>query len=123
MTERHAPDHIDLLSLAERYVGQGAPRHIHLACWLGRQALEQLITHFVGLVAPGAVQGTARSRLAVLTVTFAGTSLPRNARAAWENLSNACHLHAYELSPTPAEVRGWLEDVRSLADQHRQLTG
>lgn len=116
-------DHRALLALAERYVTDGGPRHIHMACWLGRQALEMLIAQFLTLVSADAAGWTARSRLAVLTVTFAGTPLPRNTRAAWENLSNACHLHAYELSPTPAEVRGWLEDVRSLADQHKQIAG
>lgn len=120
--QRPAVDHNALLGLAERYVAEGGPREIQLACWLGRQALQMLIDEFLRHVAPDARAGSARSRLAVLTVAFSGTTLPRATRAAWENLSEASHLHAYQLSPTPSEVRGWLADVRGLSDQHRLIT-
>lgn len=29
----------------------------------------------------------------------------------WATLSRAAHHHAYELAPTSAELRGWLDDA------------
>jgi hypothetical protein len=35
----------------------------------------------------------------------------------WAALSSACHYHPYELSPTAAELTGWVEDVGRLLQQ------
>lgn len=54
-----------------------------------------------------------RAQLLVLR-TKAGGDVARQAAAAWHGLSRACHHHAYELAPTAAELRGWLEAVRAV---------
>ena len=113
-------DHQALLTAAGQLVDGGGPRHIHMACWLGRQAFEVLLSDFADEVAPG-LQCSTRSRLAVVIVGFEGTELPQRAVSAWANLSRASHLAAYELTPTQAEVRGWLDDVHHLADMHVRL--
>ncbi len=48
-----------------------------------------------------------RSQLVVIRV-FYGDQVANTANIAWIGLSNACHHHAYELTPTVEEVRHWL---------------
>lgn len=122
-----------LLTTATRFVDHagGSPRQLHMACWLARQALEDMLDELVTVTAraldPGVhldLRGmSARTKLATITVLLESTPVPRHALTAWDNLSQACHLPAYELSPTPAEVRLWLADVGELAVMHARLTG
>jgi hypothetical protein len=51
--------------------------------------------------------GTMCSQLVVIRV-FYGDQVSNTANIAWIGLSNACHHHAYELTPTVEEVRHWL---------------
>lgn len=76
-----------------------------LAAFLARQAVEDLIdARCEALTGVQGVVGTARAKLAVLKsldTTPAGTVLID----AWQQLTGFCHQHAYQLSPTVAEVR------------------
>ncbi|MGA8254169.1 MAG: hypothetical protein WB989_27045 [Mycobacterium sp.] len=44
------------------------------------------------------------------------------ARRVWHSLSQAVHHHAYELQPSPAEVRHLVGQVRDLAAQAASST-
>jgi len=76
-----------------------------LAAFLTRQAVEDLIDN--RCAALGGVQridATMKAKLAIIK------SLDRSADGAvligaWHHLTGFCHQHAYELSPTVAEVR------------------
>jgi hypothetical protein len=46
--------------------------------------------------------------------------LARRVRDCWYPLSNACHAHPYELSPTIVELEGWLEVVDQLVAEWRR---
>ncbi|MBA0048528.1 hypothetical protein [Mycobacteroides sp. LB1] len=76
-----------------------------LAAFLARQAVEDLIdTRCAELTGVQTVIGTAKAKLAVLKSldkTPAGPALID----AWHQLTGFCHHHAYQLSPTVAEVR------------------
>ncbi|WP_082948814.1 hypothetical protein [Mycobacterium sp. 1274756.6] len=76
-----------------------------LAAFLARQAVEELIDVRCALLCDvAAVEGTTKAKLAVLKsldTTPAGGVLID----AWHQLTGFCHQHAYQLSPTVAEVR------------------
>lgn len=76
-----------------------------LAAFLARQAVEELIEErCAALCAVQTVRGTTKAKLAVLKSldpTPSGTALV----GAWHRLTGFCHQHAYQLSPTVAEVR------------------
>ncbi|WP_203453744.1 hypothetical protein [Jiangella aurantiaca] len=74
-----------------------------MAAILARQALEELIVERLaqlGAQAPGA---TMRSKLVCLR-GLGDDAAAESAMIAWDGLSRACHLHAYELMSTPEEV-------------------
>ena len=91
-----------LLDSPDRTVAGNSAR---LAAFLARQAVEELIdARCATLCDFPAVVGSAKARLAVLKSldpTPAGEVLID----AWHQLSGFCHQHAYQLSPTVAEVR------------------
>ena len=75
-----------------------------MAAFLARQALEEIVTQRcagLGAPAPGA---NMRSKLLVLRALDDPAAADR-AAVAWSRLSTACHLHAYEMQPSAAEVR------------------
>jgi hypothetical protein len=82
-----------------------------LAAFLARQAVEDLIDARCALVCGVQVAGaTAKAKLAVLKsldASAAGAVLI----GAWHQLTGFCHQHAYQLSPTVAEVR---EECRAI---------
>lgn len=89
-----------------------------VACWpiaaavLLRAALEAAIDDHLTTVLPGIGRVPMRARLLVLS-TASGTDRPAALEAAltWSLLSRAVHHHAYELSPTLAELRTWQTSV------------
>lgn len=90
-----------------------------VAALLARQALEQTVS----TLCERAIQRldnpvTMRSRLIVLR-TLGDAAQARIAETAWIGLSNACHHHAYELTPTTSEVRHLLDLVTRLAEGRR----
>ena len=83
------------------------------ACWLSRRGLEDLLTELLlaRSVDPGT--GNTRSRLICLATAYADQ--PRLVTAlttAWDQLSRACHHHAYELDPTSTEARHLLTSLQ-----------
>ncbi|ALM19131.1 hypothetical protein [Mycobacteroides abscessus] len=85
--------------------GAAVGNSARLAAFLARQAVEELIdARCAAVTGVQSVVGTARAKLAVLKsldTTPAGAALVD----AWHQLTGFCHHHAYQLSPTVAEVR------------------
>lgn len=83
-----------------------------LAAFLVRQAVEELIdARCAALCEVDSVAGTAKAKQAVvksLDTSATGDLLI----GAWHQLSGFCHQHAYQLSPTVAEVRAVCSAVR-----------
>ena len=63
-----------------------------------------------------------RSRLTVLGITY-GPEVARAAEVAWIGLSDACHNHAYELTPTVTEVSHLIDIVATLRPTGRTDSG
>jgi hypothetical protein len=87
------------------------------ACtWLIRLAFEHSVDDFWKSHSPAiAAVRSRRAQLLTLSRTI-DPDLGRRATELWHTLSRAAHHHAYELSPTGAELRSWHDEVRSLAD-------
>jgi hypothetical protein len=91
------------------------PHAIRRACWLARAALESLIDDL--LIAKGiqAERASERARLSCLEGAYHDDrDLAHKAEYAWSRLSDACHQHAYLLSPTYSEARHLIELVEHL---------
>ncbi len=89
---------------------------LRAACWLARAALEDAL---LGLLRdrgcdPG--RASARSLLTCLQSLYGDDDpdLVLRAEYAWSGLSAASHLHAYELTPTLAEVCHLIDLVTAL---------
>lgn len=108
----------DLLDLAEAQLNLPTPHSNRMACWLARAAMEEAIDQLLAAKDLQLGQGaSARSKLTCLEVCYEHTAIiPRNAQYAWSRLSEACHQHAYELSPTYTETKHLLRLVQSLAE-------
>ena len=105
----------ELLAQAQRVLdGAGAEGlNARLAAFLSRQALEEIVDQRcadLGVTAPWA---KARSKLIVLRA-LNGAATADTAALAWNRLSNACHVHAYEMAPSAAEVAQLCRQVASL---------
>ena len=107
----------DLLDQASSVLARPAAYSNRAACWIARAALECAVDSLLtarGRTAPGA---TMRSKLSVLQVAYhndADREAPSHADYAWARLSQVCHHHAFELSPTASEVHHLIDLVRSL---------
>lgn len=88
-------------------------RATRTAAVLGRAALEAIIA-VEGIRLGIADHAKARTRLICLRV-LGDPKVGHLAGLAWAGLSNACHHHSYELSPTTGEVAHLLD----LVDQTR----
>lgn len=109
----------DLLGLAEAQLNSPTPHSNRMACWLARSALEELIDRLLEARDLDVGEGAStRSRLTILEVAYEGTPVPAKAQYAWSRLSDACHQHAYELSPNFAETNHLLATVRSIVNPH-----
>lgn len=89
---------------------------VRAAAWVARSALEGILEEFVR--AKGLTAGSAQTRsiLGCIEVMYANDApgVASQAQYAWDRLSQACHYHAYELSPTYAEVEALVDVVRRL---------
>ena len=81
-----------------------------VAALLARQALEDAVDALCG---PPMSRASMRSRLLYVRVLVDADTADR-ASSAWLGLSQACHQHAYELTPTPSEVGYLLELVSTV---------
>ncbi|WP_425308949.1 hypothetical protein AADG42_09340 [Ammonicoccus fulvus] len=104
-----------MLVIADAFLSAATPGRVRQTCWLARRGLEQVVDRLVVARAEGMEDASMTSKLVALQVLYVHTRIPALAWHSWHALSRACHQHAYELSPTYAEVRGWLEDVHELA--------
>lgn len=75
--------------------------------WVARSALELLVDELLAQRSVDPGRGTMRSRLICLGIAF-GDDPERVATIAhaWDQLSQACHHHAYELVPSHQQVSG-----------------
>ncbi len=107
--------HLDVASaLLEGRFRVGPVPAMRAACWFTRRGLEALLP--VLLDRRGLQLGTSntRTRLICLAVTYADQAERANDLvSAWDQLSRACHHHAYELTPTLSEARDLLTRVQS----------
>jgi hypothetical protein len=94
------------------------PRRVtRSAALLARTALELRIDQL--LTAKGLqIQGAGMRTKLICLRTLVSADLGDRAAVAWGGLSNACHQHAYELSPTSAEVAHLIALVESLSSTH-----
>lgn len=106
---------VELLGQAQRVLNEPRPDGLssRMAAFLARQALESIVDQrCVDLGAPAA-WASMRSKLAVLRSLDTVESAD-SAAVAWNRLSSACHVHAFELQPSPAEVKHLCALVASL---------
>ncbi|ETK36562.1 hypothetical protein MPTA5024_07775 [Microbispora sp. ATCC PTA-5024] len=80
------------------------------AALLLRLSLEQGLREYFQRVRPELNTCTMLERMLCLEA-YAGPGLARQCATLWSGLSQACHYHAYELSPTPSELGRWREEV------------
>ncbi len=104
------------LAHAQRVLdGSGVAHHQRLraACWLVRTELEATVQRLVESQGLIVARATMRSRMSCLEVLR--PDLAADAQYAWTMLSQATHHHAYNLSPTLAEVRHLAQIVTDLS--------
>ena len=87
------------------------PRAAALLC---RQALETSLERFWKTRLPGMESVTMRAQLTCLVTYMDDAELAGRAAYTWTALSQACHHHTYEIAPTDAELRTWMQVVACL---------
>lgn len=108
-----APD--DLLAAADRLIE--IPSRDTTGLWprtsafLIRAALEEALTELWQRLGLRMAECSMHAQLVSLPV-YVDPPLAQAIRAAWGELSDACHHHPYELAPTAWQLRGWLAVVR-----------
>lgn len=80
------------------------------AAFLLRRALDDRLTAYTQAHHPALLRCSTRTKTAWLAQR-AGSALAGRYAATWHCLSLACHYHCSVLPPTPAELRGWRDDV------------
>lgn len=96
-----------------------ARRRTRAAAVFARTALEHVVDS--ALVSRGHALTDAGMRVRLICLrTLVDQETGTIAEIAWGGLSQGCHQHAYELSPTWAEVRHYVDLVDKIA--HRTVT-
>ena len=76
------------------------------ACWVVRRGLEAMIPLLLQLRGVDVGRASMNVQLICLRVAYEDDpALFSGLASAWDQLSRACHHHAYELTPTITEVR------------------
>ncbi|MGW5480909.1 hypothetical protein [Streptomyces sp. NPDC004008] len=83
------------------------------AALLLRHALEEALRSYWQRVRPQLARVPTHAQVLCLE-SYAGTEAARRWSSVWSTLSQACHYHGYELSPIPAELRDWREEVAAV---------
>jgi hypothetical protein len=78
---------------------------------LARQALEQSLTDVLSSKVEGIRRAPIRAQLLCLRTLWDDTATADEVNVAWWALSRACHHLSYELPPTAAELRAWIDVV------------
>jgi hypothetical protein len=96
---------VELLGQAQRILATRGTSGLssRMAAFLARRALEEIIDERCAHLKTPAPSATTRSKLLILRALDTTEAADR-AAVAWNRLSNACHLHAYEMQPSTAEV-------------------
>lgn len=102
-------DHADRMLTGSRPDGPW-PR---CAIWLIRIALERAVSAAWTARYPGPEIHQMRNQLLVL-VKVVDNDTQYRIGVLWDALSRAGHHHHYELTPTTAEIRSWLDEARAL---------
>jgi hypothetical protein len=105
----------ELLGQAQRILNSpdGEGLSSRLSAFLARQALEEIIDQRCSDVGAPVPSATARGKLLVLR-SLDSADVADRAAVAWNRLSNACHVHAYEMQPSAAEIEHLCAMVASL---------
>ncbi|TMS54804.1 hypothetical protein [Mycobacterium sp. DBP42] len=105
----------ELLRQAQRIVRQSRADGLssRMAAFLARQALEEIIELRCASVGAPAPWANTRSQLVVLR-SLDTEEAADGAAIAWNRLSAACHVHAFELQPSAAEIEYLCGVVESL---------
>ncbi|HUC57153.1 MAG TPA: hypothetical protein VMA95_07115 [Streptosporangiaceae bacterium] len=93
---------------------RGLGERSRIAAFLARQALERRLTELWSSrqETAGLGRSSGRSQLICLRTYLNGdVELAQEIRYAWVALSNACHYHAYDLTPTTAELSDLINTV------------
>lgn len=106
---------VELLGQAQRVLNEPRPDGLssRMAAFLARQALEQLIEQRCERLGAPVEWTSTRSKLVVLR-SLDSEQAADSATIAWNRLSSACHVHAFELQPSAAEVKHLCGMVASL---------
>jgi hypothetical protein len=106
---------VELLSHAQRILtGVGVDGlSSRIAAFLARQALEDIVEQRCINLDAAAPNANARSKLLVLRALDSPEAAD-SAASAWNRLSAACHVHAYEMRPSTAEIEHLCAVVASL---------
>lgn len=83
---------------------------------LARQALERGLTEVLSARVDGIQRAPVRAQLLCLRVLLDDKATADDVNVAWWALSRACHHLSYELPPTAAELRAWIDVVDRLAE-------
>jgi hypothetical protein len=78
---------------------------------LTRQALERGLTEVLSPQVEGIQRAPVRAQLLCLRILLDDTATADEVNVAWWALSRACHHLSYELPPTAAELRAWIDVV------------
>ena len=106
---------IELLGQVQRIIREPRTDGLssRMAAFLARQALEQIINQrCINLDAPVG-WASAQSKLAILRALDSEEAAD-SASIAWNRLSAACHVHAFELQPSVPEIEYLCGVVASL---------
>lgn len=121
MNTTPSPGSDTYLALAEAILDGGVrvPRvpAARAACWVARRHLEAMVPEL--LRRRGLEPGTASMRVQLICLSAASRedqTLTTKLAMAWDQLSRACHHHAYELTPTSSEARHLIAGVRNAED-------
>lgn len=105
----------ELLRQASSVLTEATPYSNRAACWIARAALEGAVDDLLAACQRGAPDASMRSKLTVLQVAYEqDPDVVVRAEYAWNGLSQACHHHAFELTPAGGEVRHMLDLVSTL---------
>lgn len=106
-----------LLDKAQEQLDSSGPHALRRACWLARGSLEEVIEALLSAKGIDAHKASARAKLSSLEGAYVDDrELTSKADYAWNRLSDACHHHAYQLSPTHSEAKQLIDTVRELGD-------
>jgi hypothetical protein len=84
------------------------------AAILARQALEAGVDRMWTGPAAGMAAASMKAQMVCLPAFLSDPVLARDTYVTWCALSNACHAHPYDLSPTVAELKRWNDVVGRL---------